>query len=878
MQRSFVFSVCALVTGSLSAPAAIAQTPELENFAHLPAQPVTFAQAVETPTQAFFVKPKYGINFTTGPGSGYNSSFGSIYGWLPFAQNGTSQLFYTEAKANLNSDNGNWGGNLAVGYRNFAAKTILGGYFGYDVQGLEGWTAHQLGAGLEAMNPKWEARLNGYLPVGDRRQIIDSSESTTTSGNPSTALAFRGNNLFITSETVTTTTIKNMLSEESLAGIDLETGTTFTRWKNGQLKGFIGSYLYGGDRTETFVGIRGRLQAKISNFDLGIGLESDGEFGTNLLFSIGANFGGSLTTSPESKENQLSNPLQRQSNIATKRYTDSQTSTTEIPGTEEIALNPATNQPLFFSHVNLGSAAGGAGTEENPYGAIASAISSVPTDGNGIIYVEGTGTQPGFQIPAQVKVLSSAPVQTLSVKTTTSAAQNLVLPRSGTGNAPTLTSDVTFSGSGEFNGFSINGAAIDASGGNGTVAIKNNFVTGAPDVGIAYLNGSDINLTIDNNTISNSTGDAIKLSINQANASANLTITNNKIDGTINDTADGIDIETGDENLTNAPVTSSIQVVANIAGNTIANTKNTGIELESYDDSTFISTVSGNTINDSNRGGIEFNARENSILNSNLTSNKINRAGGDGILFLHDSTKKITLEIIDNTIATTGVNGNGITITSETVSIPTIGPVTVTTNIGSGGFGIGVITLANGDLDLAITNNQISDTQDAKIGIAANPAFLYLDSITIGVLGGTAPGNVTPDIQATTVFLQGEFAGSSRVDADIFGNTLTGTGAGIDDLSALTGANAVNYDLSNYNNGSFTAIAGNNGILCLNLENNTANEVNGSAYQFIRNNSPQLTGVPPFTNVTPQLTIGNNTGNSGLQVTTDLATTSGTCN
>lgn len=806
MQRSLVFSICTLVAGSLSAPAAIAQTLKLENFAHLPAQPATIAQAVETPTQTFFAKPKYGINFTTGPGSGYGSSFGSIYGWLPFAQNGTSQLFFTEAKANINSDNGNWGGNLAVGYRNFAATTILGGYVGYDIRGLEGWTAHQLGAGFEAINPKWEARLNGYLPVGDRRETIDSFENTTTSGNPGTTQVFRGNNLFITSETVTTTTIKNMLSEESLAGIDLEAGTILTRWKNGQLKGFLGSYLYGGDRTETFVGIRGRLQAKISNFDLGLGLESDGEFGTNLIFSIGANFGGSPATSPESKENQLSNPLQRQSNIATKRYTDTETSTTETPGTEEIALNPATNQPLFFSHVNLGAASGN-GTEENPYGAIASAISSVPTDGNGIIYVEGTGTQPGFQIPAQVKVLSSAPVQTLSVKTASGAAQDLVLPRSGTGlgDRPELTSNVTFSdGGGELNGFVLNtGGSVLFQDVSGEVVIANNL-------------------------IENSNGDAIAGNITNG-ATTTVRIFKNQIDNPtipatapIIPSADGIDIE----------VTGNSTVNLFIDDNDITNAQNSGIELETNPDS----------------------SSPNSILNSTITNNRITNSGGDGILFLHNSDVNLEMTASGNVINGAGVSANGITRTTGSVTIPNPfpGPPTINANIdinvGAGGFGIGVLTLADGNLDLIFSDNTVSNSQDAKIGIAANPAFLYTaDTVNTG-FGLVADG-------AAAAFLQASFMGSSRINANISGNNLTGSGAGLADLSAFA-------TLNNYNTGSFTAIAGSAGKVCVNILTNNNAENSGTpanGYQYVQNGGSST------------IFLGTDSGNTGSSITTEGA-------
>ncbi|WP_160148470.1 inverse autotransporter beta domain-containing protein [[Leptolyngbya] sp. PCC 7376] len=805
----------------------------------------------ETTTE-LFVKPQYGVNFTTGPGSGYESSYGSFYGWFPFAQDGTSQLLFTEARGNIDTDNGNWGGNVALGYRNFSGKTILGGYIGYDVRGLEDWTTHQIGLGVEALNPGWEARVNGYIPVGDRRETIRNStlsSSTTSNTTTNTVVSdptFSSNNLVVTADTLTTITtttrtIRELISEESLGGLDIETGAKLTTWQNGFLKGFLGSYLYSGDRTETFLGIRGRLEAKFSNLNLGLGLESDGEFGTNLIFSIGANFGGQPSKASDSKTDNLVLPLQRQRNIALNQFREftEQTETSTVTNTttsDPVVLNnPVTGQPWFFSHVNLESMSDGSGTEEDPNNLIATALGIVPQDGNGIVYVEGTGTSsPGFTVPANVKVVSSAPLlpQVLnsvpalpSVDVTSSVLTgNVTLPRAGTGDRPEITSDVGFSnGGGELNGFEFN---------NGS------------RITFADIGGT---VTVANNVINNSTGDAIEANISNGSTTT-INVLNNQIDnpqltgGMTVPSADGIDIE----------VSGNSNVTLLAEGNTITNSQNSGIELETNPNSD----------------------APNSSLNSTITNNQITNSGGDGILFLHNSNVAMTMTVDNNAIDQAGLLGNGITRTP--------GPPAV--DIGAGGFGVGVITLGDGNLALAITNNQISNTQDAKIGIAVNPAFVYLDSAASTVLGGSGSGNITPDNPLVTVFLQTEFAGSSRIDADISGNNLTGSGAGIDDLSSLVGMNGVGYNLSNYNNGSFTAIAGNNGTVCLNLENNMADSIGGSGFQFVRNNSSQITNFSPmsgsffFGPSNPQLIIGTNTGNTGSVNTPDLPTTSGVCN
>ncbi|OKH15981.1 inverse autotransporter beta domain-containing protein [[Limnothrix rosea] IAM M-220] len=798
---SVVFPLAALSVLTVSSLGAIAEptSPEI-------------AQA-ETAT-SLFVKPKYGVNFTTGPGSGYESSYGSFYGWFPFAQNGTSQLFFTEAKAIVDTDSGNWGGNFALGYRNFAGQNIFGGYLGYDIRGLEDWTSHQIGLGLEALNPAWEARLNGYLPVGDRRETISNSTTTTGGTGVITDTQFIESstagvsNLQLISETITR---KEKVAEESLAGFDIEGGMTLTRWNNGFLKGFLGGYLYDGDNTDTFVGFRGRLLAQVNkNLDLGVGLETDGEFGTNVIFSIGAKFGGASKDSAEpDKAELLASSLQRQSNIAIKRFTEiSEARSSETA----IALNPDNgDQPWEFLLVDLAGSNNADQLKTIVEGAAA----------NQVVYAENSGVnQNGFTIPAAVKVLSKAPAQTLPV-TSDFFTGNVNLPRSGAGDRPELIGNVIFSdGGGELNGFAFN---------NGSSLFIEN------------INGA---FTIANNVVNNSDGDAITANLD-GNFTTTINILNNQIDSPSTTTglqsADAIDVE----------ATGNATVNLLVDGNTITNAQNSGIELETNPDL----------------------MSPNSVLNSVITNNTINNSGGDGILFLHNSDVAMTMTVDNNVIDTAGTAGNGITQTP--------GPPAI--DIGTGGFGVGVITLGDGDLDLAITNNQISNTQDAKIGIAANPAFLYLDSTTTGTFLGGAGNTLlgAGDNPAITVFVQGVNAGTSRIDADISGNSLTLGGAGIGDLSALTGINMVGYTLSDYNNGSFTAIAGNNGTVCLNLENNTANAVGGSAYQFVRNNSPQFTGVgfPPFAAAgNPQLIIGTNTGNTGSQVATNLPTTAGTCN
>ncbi|MGB0562824.1 MAG: right-handed parallel beta-helix repeat-containing protein, partial [Spirulinaceae cyanobacterium] len=752
------------------------------------------AQLIENINPGLWLTPRLGAQFTTGPGAGYESSFGSFYGWIPVSQDGFDDLFYTEAQTRIDTNSGRWGGNLAVGYRNFAREVIFGGYASYDVQDAGSFTAHQLGLGLEALHPSWEARLNGYLPIGDRSTTV--SESSTTVSQTFTNARFETNQLFVTPQS----TVRNdVTADSSLAGFDLEGGTTLTTWPGGQLQGFVGSYLYGGPGTNSFVGFRSRLLAQMENFNAGVRFESDRVFGTNVTFTIGASWGGGARSAEENATEAaiialLSKPTQRQKNVTIRRHTESIfTTTTEAEG---LALNPDTGEPWEIIHVDLNNGnASGSSAEGDPLDTIANGLGGTTSSGNEVVYVEGTGTEAGFTIPAQVKVLSSGPEQLLAVTTSNSSfSGTTTLARSGTGNFPQLTSDVSFSdGGGELDGFALTGGAgIVVANVTGTVEIANNQIDSSSSRGIYFESSTGtLDLTIDSNTITNSGDDAIRGEI-AGSAIVNATIANNQIDTTNSPvsatfpSAEGIDLE----------VRGNAQVTATIANNTITNTDNSGIELEAYE--------------------------ANVILNSTITGNTISNTGGDGILFLHYGDNDLTSDISNNTITNTGTNFSGITKTQADAN-----GVLTTVNVGNGGFGIGLITLSDGDLTVTLENNNVTNTQDAKIGIAANPTFLYTTSTVSTGLGAIADA-------VAAAFIRGNFAGSSQINATIRLNTMTGTGIGLN---------------APYNTGSFGALSGSNSTICLTLSSNIADEVGtpSSGYQLVQDDSSVFYRLPGST-------------------------------
>jgi hypothetical protein len=96
-----------------------------------------------------------------------NASRGEVVLWAPLAQNGSS-LSFLDLRGKLFDDEV-YEGNAAIGYRTMLdLGWNLGLWAGYDVRRSAADNVfHQVSAGIEALSPDWDLRLNGYLPVSD---------------------------------------------------------------------------------------------------------------------------------------------------------------------------------------------------------------------------------------------------------------------------------------------------------------------------------------------------------------------------------------------------------------------------------------------------------------------------------------------------------------------------------------------------------------------------------------------------------------------------------------------------------------------------------------------------------------------------------------
>ncbi|MBF2027315.1 MAG: inverse autotransporter beta domain-containing protein [Oscillatoriales cyanobacterium C42_A2020_001] len=778
----------------------LTQTPS-ESSPELPTFPTP---AAATPSAFPRIPEQINGTFTSGSGSGYEPSFLGIDGFVPLAQTPGKDLAYLQGRLLLSTE-GKTGGNVVVGYRRFnpAQNSILGGYVGFDVRDTGRATFSQLGAGVEGIWSGFEVRLNGYLPVGSTRQTVDSqnfssSTSTTTtnrSSTPTGAFRFQGNNLlFDIAQTTNTTVITNTTQfnrsrdEVALGGFDLEAGLKLLQWKpDGDLRSYLGLYHYSGSNINGFVGVRGRLVARINQYaSVGLSVQSDREFGTTAAVTVGLTFPGmSRVHTSESTSNwvRMGDSVSRSNIVAITERTRTSSfgmttsaSTSNITTSAEAALNPTTGEPYVFEHVVLGNAAGN-GTFENPFGTVAAALTAVPGDGNGIVYVQ-PGTNPGipaFTVKDNVQVLSTGPVQTLA----TVQLGTVQLPLSGAGTLPSVTNTVTMGNNTVLSGFAVTpptGNTPIVANGVQNVTIRDNQVqaTGNDTPGIRLQNVSGTAIAT-NNTVSTAgatvvfpTG-AFGIFADISNTTLpNLILTNNTIT-TSGSAGHGVSVTTRNTGaIANATVTN----------NTIKTTATSGLGILVLSLNTSLIdtvTLANNTINTGNTFayGVSVNPRDTSSIKTAIVSdNTITTTGGDAygiIVNPRNSGSITTMTTSRNTISTSGANSFGIhviPINSGVITTMTASDNRISTS-GVGASGIYVIPQNTSAIaDLSISNNTITTAANNARGIFLDINQPATNPLQVRIANNTLPQTGFWGIQLNS-------AGNSQTSATIANNTIS---------------------------------------------------------------------------------------------------------
>ena len=737
------------------------------------AQDIDTSQASTTGT----IFPRFGVDFNSPRSGDDERSYGRATGFIPLWQTPGNGLTFLDTAVRINST-GDLGGTVTLGQRFLRGKLVLGGHLSYDVRDTGSNTFNQLGLGIEAFGDKWDLHLNGYLPVGDTQQ----SAGSISSGQAS-ATQFQGNQL------VVVTTGGSEFLESAWGGVDFDAGMQLTGWEDwGQLWGYGGVY-YHGDA----IGGRLRLDHRVQeSLRLGLGVQSDDNFGTRGFFSVGFSWGGGASRRPESESTlwaRVAESVTRNSSIVVKE------SEVVTIGSTEIAINPATGLAYSFQHVVPQSgAAAGDGTIENPY----ANPTLVKAQTGDVIYVAVGDSRINpltpFVVPAGVSIVSTALAESI-----TTQFGSISLPGAGDGihplvDATGVDAGITLTGSGSrIAGFEVFGAnqsgiiATDAPNaiiennisrnhtlaaivveGTSTGTIVRNNQLDANGAGIGIATSAEV--LVQNNQITNSLGLGIGF-VDTVGGTIDNNIVINGFGGAIGVLdAEGVTISNNQITNVNTDLGTLGSPAAILAGNVSG-------ELTISDN-----TVTGTTGSQLFNGQGIFVANNTGNVDLTLANNTVSDNQGDGIGILLGGDGTATVNITNNIVENNGAN------------IPLLR-----------GDGIKIAVEENGEItQLAIANNtltgNVDDGLDISLGLFQNFPVPILPVPIPGVgtnigasntilSNATVSGNTITDSQNGQGIILRSLGNNSSLAITVDANTLTNNaGAGLEALSLDTTA------------------------------------------------------------------------------------------
>ncbi|MBE7380616.1 MAG: right-handed parallel beta-helix repeat-containing protein [Leptolyngbya sp. SIO1E4] len=701
----------------------------------------------ETEAAALRLPPFFNLNYTEGAGF---AGFGSFGGFLPVFQTPGQNVTFIDGRVSVDNT-GDFGGGLQAGYRTLLNdRTIWGAYAGLDARSTGDRTFTQAGVGTELLGENWDLTFNANLPLGDARQVIDTETQII---NPQ----FVGNQLAFDEQQIDQ--IQAALTTVSLDGglelFDFSEGSSL--WGRG------GVYYLSGEASEDSLGIRAALDYRVqNNLRVGLGVQNDGIFGTNAIFSVSALLGAPAQHPSDTEEDsqarlwaRAGEPIARTNTVLVENQTD-----VSIREASIVAINPETNQAFVFQHVDpTTGAATGVGTFEAPLDTIANATNIANADN--IIYVQAGDAGGAFTLPDGVDVRSVGPTQLLNTQ-----FGEVILPGSGSGSLPTVSGTATIG-----NNTLVSGLAIDPAGADGIVAngegiaIEDNTITNAnvginlPDINGAVtvvrnqisnttgegiflngMNGTDnATVTVANNTLNTIGAAGIEFGLIEGDATANITVANNQITDaqldsiffddieanavatiTISDNvidAENVDpLVAGGDGIEISNIENNANATITVANNQISNVAFEGIEFGDIENDAIATVTVENNQIISNETGIEFDSIENRAnATITLTGNTITVADEEGILFddiENDTVSNIT--IAENTILGAGREGIEFDVIEDNANAT----ITVTnnqiSNVGEEGIFFNDIQ-ENATAAITVTGNIITDASDDGI-------------------------------------------------------------------------------------------------------------------------------------------------------------------
>ena len=452
------------------------------------------------------------VRHIDGGGIGYNQGYTTIEGF--FAQEPDEIRFmpFLDFRAHL-FNNAKVATNVGGGFRKIARNRIYGANIYYDYRRFHALDFNQLGLGFETLGTRWDLRLNGYIPVGEKINTPYESDFAKFCGN-------------------------NMLLLEKyrlvMTGANAEVGVHFGKSRLFDFYAAAGPYYFHEkvDCKPNLYGGKVRLSAKFKQYwILEISDSYDRIFKNRFQAQLTLNipFGSGAKDASYASDDicdalfsRMVQPIDRQEIIVIDQKQQC------AP-----AINPTTDEPYNFVFVNNKS--NSEGTYESPYPTLALAqAKSKPGD---IIYVfpgDGTtrGMNSGITLQNNQKFWGSAVDHTL-----TTTQGSIVIPAQ-TDVAPTMTNtNIDTDGNG------ITLASVNEISGINLVGVTNSAIFGADTSNITIsdcmIQGTTtycVDITSSSRSIVTMMNNVIKNNDNGCNFNFNgesiLSVVNNSVTGT----------------------------------------------------------------------------------------------------------------------------------------------------------------------------------------------------------------------------------------------------------------------------------------------------------------------------------------------------------
>ncbi|MGB7979140.1 MAG: right-handed parallel beta-helix repeat-containing protein [Chlamydiales bacterium] len=455
------------------------------------------------------------VRYTTPRGIGYSPGYTTLEGFL-------SQMYrdrwlpFLDLRGHV-FDTGRLAANAGVGLRYLSRSRVWGINSYYDYRDTKRQHYNQVAIGLESLGEVWDVRLNGYLPVGEKR---------SRPWNPKFD-HFSGNSMYLRAK-----------RDSALKGANLEIGAHVDRIKSAPLYFNGGPYYLTGKGVTTWGGaLRGavdlfkgylRIEANLS-YDHFFKWIGQGQIGVNVPFG--------------KREKMRDRGLPCPSESALYARTEQRVDRNEIipvgrTHVTEEAIDPSTGEPYFFVFVDNTSSS--LGTYESPYASLAAAqensssgdiIYVFPGDGssnnmNSGITLQNSqmllGASTPYSFPTSLGTISvPALASTMPVLTNTTASPAITLANNNTVSGLYIANET---------GNGIFGAGID-----NFTATQNSFIGGAVGTGAGepiLLNNVSGEIAINDNFFSQLsplgvTGYAVHIA--QTDAQCNASFNNDTI-------------------------------------------------------------------------------------------------------------------------------------------------------------------------------------------------------------------------------------------------------------------------------------------------------------------------------------------------------------